>query len=192
VRLTTNVAVDAFPSWSPTGELTFESNRRGNYDIYVYHRRRVRQLTTASRVDGLPAWSPDGRLIAFDSNRSGRFQIMVIPPSGATTATALTGTASADNVQPAWSPDGTRIAFTSNRSGRYQLYLIDLTTRIVTRVTDSTADDVQPAWSRDGSRLAFVRMRAGKNRLFTVSPDGSGIQPMSDNGGELPEWSLGS
>jgi Tol biopolymer transport system component len=190
-RLTKNPAIDAFPSWSPIGQLAFESNRRGNYDIYVYHRHQVRQLTTSSSVDGLPAWSPDGRLIAFDSNRSGHFQIMLIRPSGATSATALTATAS-NNVQPAWSPDSTRIAFTSDRSGRYQIYILTVASGALTRVTDSTADDVQPAWTRSGDRLAFLRMKPGKNRLFTVNPDGSGIAPMTDNRGELPEWSVDS
>jgi Tol biopolymer transport system component len=192
VRLTRNPAIDAFPSWSPSGALAFESNRGRGYDIYVYEGGRVRRLTTNPAVDGLPAWSPDGKEIAFDSNRSGHYQIMVVPASGNGVATAVTPAAAHKDVQPVWSPDGSRIAFTSNRSGTFQIYVVDLATQAVTRVTTSPADDVQPAWSRNGTRIVFTRMRAGRNRLYTVNPDGSGLQKISTTAGELPEWSVHS
>ena len=36
VRVTHNPAIDRNPAWSPDGKkIAFQSNRRGNFDIYV-------------------------------------------------------------------------------------------------------------------------------------------------------------
>jgi Tol biopolymer transport system component len=191
-RLTRHPAIDAFPAWSPTGAVAFESTRAGSYDLFVLNAGHVRRLTSSAGVDGLPVWSPDGTQIAFDSNRKGHFQIMVIDPSGAASAIPVTAAAAHNDVQPAWSPDGTRIAFTSNRSGRYQIYVVTLATKAVTRVTQSAADDLQPAWSRDGARIAFVRDLGARNRLFTVDPSGGNLLKISDRSGELPDWAPGA
>ena len=43
---------------------------------------RQRHLTRNPAIDELPAWSPDGRQIAFNSNRSGNFEIYVMAADG--------------------------------------------------------------------------------------------------------------
>src|SRR5206468_12056291 len=53
--------------------------------------------------------------IAFDSNRTGNYDIFTIEADG-TGLTQLTHKDAAD-YSPAWSPDGTTIAFVSDRAG---------------------------------------------------------------------------
>ncbi len=54
---------------------------------------------------------------------------------------------------PAPSPDGISVAF----AAQGWIWLLDLETRVATRITDSPNVDSRPRWSPDGQRLAFVR-----------------------------------
>ena len=94
-ELTSNKAGDWLPRWSPNGDqLTFESNRDGNSEIYV---REVNstdywRLTDNEARDQTPVWSRDGFFVAFTSDRTGQFEIYVVQGSGATPkATGQTG-----------------------------------------------------------------------------------------------------
>jgi Tol biopolymer transport system component len=186
LRLTTSPAVDAFPAWSKQGRIAFESNRAGNFDIYVLSGGAARQMTSSRAEDGLPAWSPDGLHIAFDSNRTGHYQITRIATSGYTVAVNLTDTAS-NNVQPAWSPDGNEIAFSSNRSGRYQIWELNPHTLAVKQLTHG-GNDYQPAWSATGTMISFVGTGTGRAQLYTMNADGSNVTAVTTLGGEQPDW----
>jgi len=62
-NLTNNSAYDNVPVWSPDGgQIAFESNRDGNWEIYVMDSdgSNLRRLTNNSAEDGTPAWSPNG------------------------------------------------------------------------------------------------------------------------------------
>ena len=74
--------------------------------------RTRRQLTTHDAHDRNAVWSPDGKWLAFESSRSGSFQIWLISPDGgeAQQFTLISTEAS----QPLWSPDGKHIAYVSD------------------------------------------------------------------------------
>lgn len=69
------------------------------------------QLTNSPKHDRHPRWSPDGKWIAFESNRSGMFQIYLI--NAATGETKQLTNISTEATQPVWSPDGKKLAFVS-------------------------------------------------------------------------------
>jgi DNA-binding winged helix-turn-helix (wHTH) protein len=74
------------------------------------------QVTTNAGLDMHPAISPHGDAIAFVSDRSGGFELLVRSLGGASAETPLTSDGG-QNVQPAWSPDGKLIAYHSLRHG---------------------------------------------------------------------------
>ena len=55
----------------PDGRLVFESNRSGNFEIYIAEldSGKVVNLSNHPRQDREPAWSGDGMEVAFVSNR---------------------------------------------------------------------------------------------------------------------------
>ncbi|CAG0932774.1 Tol-Pal system protein TolB [Thermoflexales bacterium] len=57
--------------------------------------------------------------------------------------------------RPAVSPDGRRVAYASERDGNWDIYVLDLNTKVETRLTDDPQPDMAPSWSPDGTRLAY-------------------------------------
>jgi Tol biopolymer transport system component len=68
VRLTTSLAYDDQPKWSPDGsKIAFMSGRDGNLEIYTMNADGSAQtrITNNPLADGFPAWSHDGTKLAF-------------------------------------------------------------------------------------------------------------------------------
>jgi Tol biopolymer transport system component len=148
----------------------------------------VRTLLSGHGPVGSPAWSPDGKDLAFvtrDAAYRG-FQVHVL--------TAATGTItrlldpSAIDGSPSWSPEGTRIAFSSNREQiGFAVHVMDRDGSGLRTVIPGRA----PAWSPDGLTIAFVRLVEGRHAIFVTSPDGSGLQQLTDGSTDDrdPAWS---
>jgi Tol biopolymer transport system component len=107
-------------------KIAFESNRDGNFEIYVMNSNGSSQtrLTFNPSADMLPSWSPDGRRIVFDSSRDGDRNIYVMNADGSNQG-RLTDNPAMD-IEPKWSPDGGFIAFVSNRDGPYSIYVMNI------------------------------------------------------------------
>ncbi|NIN71747.1 MAG: hypothetical protein GTO46_07405 [Gemmatimonadetes bacterium] len=81
---------------------------------------------------------------------------------------------------PRFSPDGRRIALTSQRAGTQDVWILDLNSRILSRLT-SEGVNYYPEWSADGTRVLFSSVRAGSRGrdLFWESADfGGEAQPL--------------
>jgi Tol biopolymer transport system component len=155
------------------GRIAFQSNRDGNYEIYVMNADGSRQtrLTKNSTFDGNPSWSPNGQMIAFQSNRDGRSEIYVMHADGSG-QTRLTRNPSYDGA-PTWSRDGKRIAFRSDRAGRAEIYVMNADGSGQTNLTRNPANDVEPTWSPDGKMIAFRSDRDGYAQIYAMNADGS-------------------
>jgi len=107
-QVTTSMALDRWPSFSPDGShIAFTSDRTGHYQIFI---RSIaagsndRQITFDNLDNIQPAWSPSGDYIAYTCLKRGG--INVIPASGGA-ARYLTDFGDS----PQWSPDGLRLVF---------------------------------------------------------------------------------
>ncbi|MDQ6728502.1 MAG: hypothetical protein M3066_20420, partial [Actinomycetota bacterium] len=162
-RITNNSAFDGRPRYSPDGrKIAFESNRDGPTEIYIMDAQvtapganaptdgtNVRRLTftgTPGHGNSSPTWSPGGDQIAFQSTRTGQFQVFKINIDG-TGETQLTNEA-AESTLPAWSPDGAKIAFSSRRDDpSADVYTMNPDGTGVVNLTHSPGEDSWPTWS---------------------------------------------
>jgi len=146
---------------SPDGNwLTYDSNRRGNADVY---RQRLdqpnaepEQLTTDSANDFGPMMSPDGREILFHSLRLGNRDLWLMSSDG-TDQRPLTRT-SRNEYAGNWSPDGRTVGFYAESLGTLWLGYLSRSeggkwgpSRLVLPDVIST-----PWWSPDGKRVALI------------------------------------
>lgn len=127
-------------------------------------------------IELTPPGSFPNAAIAFDSDRSGDFDIYVMNQDGTETV-AITRTPAVDEV-PAWSPDGTRLAWA--RAPRHSpfahdIYIADAIGDGLVRATKNAANDTEPAWSPDMTRLAFSSGRTGGGDIYIQSLNGSSL-----------------
>ncbi|MEO7158387.1 MAG: S9 family peptidase, partial [Vicinamibacterales bacterium] len=195
-------------------------------------RSSPRQISSGEKGDSGPQFSPDGKYISFLSARGGadaKTQIYLMPVDGGE-AWKLTD-AKESITSYSWSPDSSTVAFvtTDPRSAdeeanikkrddervfegdfRYaHAWVIDVTTKQATRVTEGTAYTVQgaPSWSPDGKRFTFgaattPMLRDNRRDVFVATfgqqangPTGrqtAMIEKISTNWGNdgTPRWSL--
>ncbi|MCG8467568.1 MAG: PDZ domain-containing protein [Gemmatimonadetes bacterium] len=119
----------------------------------------VRNITGSTDAhEREPAWSPDGASIAYFSDASGEYELVVQGQdgSGEPRRYALDGAGFYEN--PRWSPDGTKLSYTDNSRS---IFWIDLASGETHRVDGDILYGPLPppphTWSPDSRWLVYAR-----------------------------------
>ena len=194
--MTTHLADDRDPAWSPSGgAIAFASNRNGHYDIFLIapDGTGLVQVTSEGADERYPAWNSDGSRIAYikfdPSAGAGGYFLCTIDADGADrTIEPLSDLLEGDSPpdywgfkiwSPVWSPDDMAIAFISQgpAGGSAKLYSYDLGTKEITDVTPG--NDPNPAgsverlsWGRSNGLIAYDRWPAGIQKFSPGEPAG--------------------
>ncbi|MEP7364928.1 MAG: winged helix-turn-helix domain-containing protein [Acidobacteriota bacterium] len=142
------------------------------------------QFTSTNGLQLGSSFSPDGNLLAYASDKTGRFEIYTksITPGGREIALTSDGL---QNLMPAWSPDGNWIAYHS--AAQNALRVVPASGGTPRTISDF---GLEPAWSPDSKRIVF---RSGvylspiaadfgslrPSRLFIVNLDGGPPTPLT-------------
>jgi TolB protein len=141
--------------------------------------RLARQMTEGASSSRGPTWSPDGTRIAFESDRTGDWDLYVLELwTGAVTSLTTSG---ADDRYPSWSPDGDRLVFVSDRDGEANLYVIDISSREARRVARVPGKELFPAWSPDGLEIAFSRRLLDSFEILSVRFSDSVLRSINED-----------
>jgi Tol biopolymer transport system component len=135
------------------------------------------QLTTeGQRIESM-SLSHDGQWLAFDSDRSGNFDIYKVRVGGGEPMQLTTSPG--NDFHPTWAPDDREIAFHSSRSGKRDIYIIGAEGNGERQVTAAPDEHYAPAWAPDGRRIAFytIGKSARFDQLITRNADGSWSPP---------------
>ncbi|GEM_PF-2772424 len=183
------------PSWSPDGCIAFS---RGGTLHTLTPDGQVRTLPGDGQGGffGKSAWSPDGTRLAFAHApaASAPSEIYVANADG-TGMTRLTQTGGND--APAWLPDGKRIVFQGMEPGAAfgSLFVMNADGTGMARLATGgdpapvAGSDTEPAWSPNGTKVAFTSGRNGASLLYLMNADGSGVTPLTEDGGDHAAWS---
>ena len=156
------------PRLSPAGRrAVFEY--RGDIFTVPVEEGSWRNLTRSPGVaDRTPVWSPDGEQIAWFSDASGEYQLVVSDQQGRDQRTISIDEPSF-YFQPRWSPDGSKLAFTDTH---YRVQVMDVATGGVQHVdTDRYAHPertMNPVWSPDSRYIAYARRLDTQLRVISV------------------------
>ena len=176
LRLTTNAAGDADPSFSADGtKIAFSSGRDGNAEIYVMNADGTDQtrLTNNLGSDWLPVFSADGTKIAFVSDRAGVNSEVWVMNADGTNQTQVTN-AQYPAFSPAFSPDGTQILYSSFDGNAIEIFRINVDGSGNTNLTENTTtDNRDPSFSPDGTKIVYQVYQNGNWDIFTMNADGS-------------------
>ena len=182
------------------GEEGVEPSIRGGKLIYVRQRANLNiwmrsldssrkagpphRVIASTRMESGPQFSPDGSRIAFESTRSGAYEVWMCRSDGSslvqlTHFNSLTGT-------PRWSPDGQQLAFDSRAAENADIYVIGSEGGSPRRVTTEPSGDVVPSWSRDGRWIYFASDRTGNWEVWKMPSSGGSAVQVTHHGGFAP------
>jgi Tol biopolymer transport system component len=137
---------------------------------------------STTRFEGAPQYSPDGARVAFESTRSGPWEIWTCRSDGSNPLQVTflgkrwTGT-------PRWSPDGREIAFDARLRGRSQILAVSAEGGAPRPVTNDAFNNWVPSWSRDGRWIYFASDRSGRREVWKIPVGGGTAVQVTRNGG---------
>ncbi len=201
--ITTGVAWDMQPRYSPNGKwIAFTSDRGGGDNLWIANRDGSDPKQVSSETFRLltqPSWSPDGQTLVgrkhFTSERSlGAGELWLYHRMGGE-GLQLTKkrTEQKDTGEPVFSPDGRYLYFSDdvtpgaifdyNKDPNGQIYVIqrlDRETGETERFVTGPGGSIRPTPSPDGKSLAFVRRVRGKSTIFLKDLESGGETPLYD------------
>jgi tricorn protease len=154
---------------SPSGvRAAFEA--RGEIFTVPAEKGDYRNLTQSPGAhDRSPVWSPDGAQLAWLSDASGEYQLMIGEPTGVTKPRAIPLPSTAYFSAPAWSPDGSQILLQDNH---LNLWTLDVATGKAAMIdTDTYADpgrEFDATWSPDSRWIAYSKSLTSHLRAVFV------------------------
>lgn len=123
-----------------------------------------------------PSPQPYSGLIAFDSNKSGNFEIYTVHMDGSH-ETNLSNNPGQD-IFPEWSPDGNRIAFISDRNGYKDIFVMNSDGSEINQLTQDVGFVWTFTWSPNGKQIAYETKTTpdytGPTSVSVMNADGSG------------------
>ena len=179
------------------GWIAFDSNRTGNFEIFLMKPDGTRQLqlTRDPVYDSFwPKPAPDGKTILFVRAPAGIHDtdyskvttwIMSSDGSGVRQILPLGVYGWSIQGHPEWKPDGTKIATIGGASYNSQIYILNPDGSNPVRVTNNGSGgarggtNIDPSWHPDGKSLLFIGCPisfcvASSHEVFRINIDGSG------------------
>jgi Tol biopolymer transport system component len=139
------------------------------------------RFISSTTMDSGPQFSPDGNKIAFESTRSGTYEVWMCRSDGSglvqlTHFNSVSGT-------PRWSPDGQQIVFDSINAGNVDVFVVDSQGGPPRRLTFEPSIEAVPSWSRDGRWIYFVSNRSGGFQIWKMPSTGGPAVQVTRHGG---------
>jgi TolB protein len=180
---------DSAPVWSPDlVQIAFASNKHGDrkWRIYAISPYAVRGEGEEWIYGRMPSWSPDGSQLAYHGcdERGDNCGVWLMLAGGFEPARLSTDLS---DTTPAWSPNGQQVIFISSRAGNWELYVVDVDSKVETRLTEHRAADVAPTWSPDGKKVAFLSNREGAWAVYVLEIASGNVQKVIATGDNYPD-----
>ncbi|MCZ6538571.1 MAG: hypothetical protein O6922_01925 [Chloroflexi bacterium] len=166
VRLTTAVAEDFAPAWSPEKDMiAFLSTRNGAPGLWLMdlNGESKRQLSESGMIINDFRWAPDSKRIGLEV-ANGSFSWMAVLDIESGEVEALTSRTESARIGD-WSPDGEWLLYAA--VGGESTGIRRRNPKGVDEIAVTTGSDTNPRWSPDGRRIAFNRTTGANGSTST-------------------------
>lgn len=170
--------------------ITRIDNQSASSDIFILDQDREIRFTFDAANDQSPVWSPDGRQIAFNSSRSGVFDLYVKSASGAGNEELLYQSNNTKGPHD-WSPDGQYIIYGElDPKTNVDLWVLPLFgDRKPFVFLQTPFQENQARFSPSGRWVAYESNESGTSQVYVRPfPPSGGQWMVSTNGGSQPRW----
>lgn len=164
-------------------KIIFNSNRDGNENIYSININgtELTGLTDSSGSDMYPEVSPDGNKIAYTSDISGVWQIMIMDWDGKNKRQITRN--NFRSAFPSWSYNGKYIYFEAYIDGDWELYRIKSDGTEQKRLTfNPGSHDWHPNGHPYEYRIIYESGASGHENIYVMNHDGSGKRKICRDG----------
>jgi tricorn protease len=142
---------------SPTGKRALFEYRGEIFSVPKEHGSWTNLTNTSGVADRYPIWSPKGDKIAWFSDGSGNYRLVIADQNGLNKSEIELPNPTF-YFQPDWSPDGKHIAYTDTD---YNIWIVNIETKKVIKAdTDRYAHpnrSMNPVWSPDSQWIAYAK-----------------------------------
>jgi tricorn protease len=153
----------------------------------------VRNLTnSAGSAEISPIWSPDGRSVAYFSDKSGEYRLIIAPQDGISATREIALPEPSRPYSPSWSPNGRKIAY---QDTHFRIWLVDVaagTAKVADTDPYFMADrSIVPVWSPDSRWLAYPkRLKSLFRAVFVYDVETGAVKQMTDGLADAttPAW----
>ncbi|WP_282043447.1 S41 family peptidase [Winogradskyella flava] len=169
------------PNLSPKGKRAIFEHRGEIFTVPKENGTWMNITNSPGVADRSPIWSPKGDKIAWFSDKSGEYQLMLADQDGQN-AEAIKLPNPTFYFQPDWSPDGKHIAYTDTH---YNIWIINLDTKKTKKVaTDRYAHpnrSMNPVWSPDSKWIAYAKQQDSHFKsIFAYNVDSNTTIQLTD------------
>ena len=180
------------------GQLVFDSNRTGNYEIFAmgFDGSAPQQLTSDTRYDSWwPRLSPDRTRIVFYRTPAGthdrdytKTSLWSMDADGTNVHQLIANGANGWQLQghAMWSPDGTRLTMFAGSSSNPQIWTTNADGTSPHQVTARAGTNLDPSWDANGTSLLFITCPVAacvgsSYEVYRVRTDGSSLQRLTSD-----------
>lgn len=168
--------------------------------LSTFSKRVTNHLEDGSSYNTSPVISPDGDMVAFISNRTGYFDVVLASTvTGQIIRTLVKGNRTANfeelhllNPGIAWTPDGKEIAVVS-KTGEYDdIFMIDVKTGAIKELSDLNLDGIDGIdFSPDGTELALSGYKPLQSDIYVYNMKTHKLRDLTNDifSDEQPRWS---
>jgi len=145
---------------SPSGKRAAFEARGDVFTVPAEHGPVLDVTRTSGVAERWATWSPDGRTLAYWSDRSGEYELVLRPADGSGVEEQVTTLGRGFRYTPFWSPDSRKLAFVDQAM---TIWIYDRDAKKVVRVDkalgfyEGDLEGFRPSWSGDSRWLAYAR-----------------------------------